>query len=120
MRKLFFLFFFLTLIPVLGISQNDYAHKEYYVVRLKYGIKKTGITCKFTPEIIDDKSHSLFSKIQVNEEEAILLTTADNKIMVIHTITSLLNELTKLGWNLLHLNEVKVLSDTYMEYIFEK
>lgn len=116
------LFFALTLFLSFSstVKAQDYSKKEYLVIRVTHAVKKTGVVCRFQSEDITQKEHSLYGKIKCNEEEALLITISENKLIVIHTVTDMLNTLSGLGWTLKFVQDLKVLNNNYYEYIFEK
>lgn len=115
---------FIAIALLLGLTKvgnaQDYAKKEYLVIRVTHALKKNGVVCRFQAEEISQKEHSLFGKIKINEEEALLITSNENKVIVIHTVTDMLNTLSSLGWSLKFVQELKVLNNSFYEYIFEK
>lgn len=113
------LFIFLVLpLKNLSAQTHDYTAKQYFVVRVEYALKKTGVVCRFSPETILDKNHSMFGIINTNEDGTLIFKLSDNKPGVVTNESEMLTTMAKLGWEVYHIHDIKVINDIYTEFIF--
>lgn len=112
--KTLFLSICFAIASTTSIAQDGPIQYEYLTVNVVYGIKTSGFVNKVYIDIGKTGGHSLNGKV-TNDDDMVLIGNYkyDNAI-------DLLNYLGKDGWQVIHYNEIKILSDSYFSYILEK
>ena len=107
---------FISIIFLFSITQakGQTTTYEYLTVNVIYGIKTSGITNKIFIDIGKTGGHSLNGKI----------TNTNDKVQIENylydSVIDLINYLGEEGWQVIKLNEIKILNETYYSYTLQK
>ena len=100
-------------------TSNFATGTEYTMVRVKYGLKKEGITSQIYVDIGTSKKHSLSGAIEV-VEDGVVKVGFGNETVVQSNEVDMLNYFARSGWEIVQITELKVLSTMYTQYLFSK
>jgi hypothetical protein len=102
-----------------AVKSNN-SSTQYFIVRVTYSLKKTGVTSNFFIEEIRDKGHQLYGRVVVEQDVVIRFTMDDGKTEAATTDSEMLNILSRLGWTLYEMHAQKVLNNDYWVYMFTR
>ena len=122
MRIALFLLFILTAAVSKEAAAQDFdARREYFfVVRVSYSIKTTGIKANFYADPVFGPGHPLSGKVKVPQNDVLIITNSEGKDITLTSLSQLLDILSWYGFSLKFTHDIYIMKETYKEYIFIK
>lgn len=114
-------FFLSSLIPQ-QLSAQDYFTKstDFFVVRVSYGLKSSGVKPEFYAEPIYSTTHPLAGKVTIPDKDILIIKNSAGVDVTITSLGQLMEILAQYGLVLIHTHAIEVLKNPFTEYIFEK
>ena len=123
MRFTLLLFFFIlnAVVSQKAAAQDFDSRKEYFfVVRVSYSIKPTGIKANFYADPVFEPGHPLNGKVKVPQNDVLIMTNNEGKEITLTSLSQLLDILSWYGFSLKFTHDIYIMKETYKEYIFIK
>ena len=94
-------------------------HREFVIVRVKYTLKKTGITSQVYIDIGMSKGHSLKGALE-HIADGVIKIGYGSDVAVLTNEVDMLNYFSSRGWIIESISDLKILSNSYTQYLFSK
>jgi len=92
---------------------------EYVILRVKYSARKSGISTSVYLDIGVSKDHSLHGSVEAIEDGAIKIGFGKNVAVLTNEVDAL-NYFSAKGWKIASVNEIKIMSTSYTQYLLSK